>query len=188
MIDRARIISLLPEFWHGALERTGAPASALIDVMEGMLAPAEARIAALDAVLDPHRCPAEMLPFLAVMNGFAPLLPHCRGDGSLTEAGLRALLIAAPELSARRGQAHAVITALELVTGIRPELDEAPEGSEGFHVVLRFPAAARPMRRLIDATTRLMRPAHVTHALDFGELDEAARLTPQAPLLPEHLE
>lgn len=188
MIDRSRIISLLPEFWHDAVERPGAPASALIDAMEGMLAPAEARISTLDRVLDPHRCPAEMLPFLAVMNGFAPLLPHCRGDGSLTKAGLRALIVAAPDLSARRGQARAVIAALEIVTGFRPELDEAPEGSPGFHVVLRFPEAARPMRRLIDATTRLFRPAHITHTLDFGDLDAAARLVPQAPLLPEHLE
>jgi hypothetical protein len=184
MIDVALIQRLLPELWQDAVAGPQGPTAALLAVMTGMLAPIEERIANLDIALDPHRCGDTMLPFLARMNGFDALLPYCLSGGTLGASGLRALLVAAPELRRLRGRPAALRHALGLLVDGPVEIDEGPLGGGDFHVVIRLPAAARSLAGPLDALVRLLRPAHVTHALDFGALspEDAARPSPPAPV------
>ncbi len=165
MIDRARAISLLPAFWHEAAAIEGSPTSALIDEMVAMLRPIERQIDTFDTVLDPHRAPDGMLPFLAAMAGLGSLLPHWRGAAAGDFARLRAILICWPVLRQHRGESAALARALELILGAAPAIDER----SSFHISIVLPKANADQIPLATAITNLMKPAHLTHDIAFRD-------------------
>src|SRR4051812_48236633 len=119
---RAEIEPLLPGIFRRTL-RPGSPLDALLAVMEGLQAPAEGVLAALDAAFDPRRAEDPMVPFLARWVDLERLLADGSGReprGSLP-AGLgrlRELVAAASRLSQWRGTARGLILFLETATGV----------------------------------------------------------------------
>ena len=167
-MNAERILALLPAFWHTA-RQPGSPLDATIQSMADMLAPVSARLDTIDEIFDPRRCPATMLPFLASMVGMAPLLPlHRDGTGELDDWALRALIIAAPALAADRGTRASLERALGVAIGQGFAIDEAGDGRE-FHFVVEAPAAYRGRGPLVEALVQLLKPAHVTHRIDWRE-------------------
>ena len=124
-----------------------------------------------------------MLPFLAILNGYEALLPHYNdGAGVLPADVLRAILIAAPTLRCIRGRRQALELALPLIAGQSVVIDEQPAGGKSFHIVINLPEGAKRLAAPIDSMVRLLRPAHITHTLNFGNLsgEELLRPTSQA--------
>ncbi len=165
MIDRARAISLLPAFWHEAASIRGSPTSALIDELVAMLRPVERRIDTFDTLLDPHRAPDGMLPFLAAMAGLGSLLPHWRSAAASEMARLRAILICWPNLRQHRGEPAALSRALQLILGVTPVIDER----SCFHISIVLPEAIEDQAQLATAITNLIKPAHLTHDIVFRD-------------------
>ncbi len=172
-MNAERILALLPGFWRGA-RLPGSPLDATLEAMAEMLAPVAERLDTIDEILDPRRCPDRMLPWLATMVGMAPLLPlHRGGQGVLDDAALRALIMAAPRLTADRGTRAALEHALEVALGEGLVIDEGGDG-RAFHFTLEAPGELRPRAELIEALVWLLKPAHVTHAIRWREPGEGA--------------
>lgn len=174
-MNAERILALLPAFWRSA-RLPGSPLEATLESMADMLAPVSARLDTIDEILDPRRCPDRMLPWLASMLGFAPLLPlHRDGSGELDDAALRALIMAAPALAADRGTRAALERALGVAVGpgfaIVEANDELGDDRE-FHFVVLAPARHRDRAPLVEALVRHLKPAHVTHRVHWQEQPE----------------
>jgi phage tail-like protein len=161
------VAAFLPEFWRDA-RRDASPLEATLQAMAGMLHPVVRRLNTVDAVFDPRRCPDAMLPFLAHMLGFAPLLPLLRDPELLDAATLRALLMIAPRLARDRGTRGGLARALRAAVGTGARLDESVP-DRAFHVRIHLPVAARARADLVDALARLLAPAHVTHDVAWTE-------------------
>ena len=156
------IAAFLPEFWRDA-RAAGTPVAAILDATADMLDPVAHRLDTIDAVLDPRRCPPRMLPYLADMLGFAPLVPlHRGGAGVLDDHALRAILISAPRLARERGTRAGLERALQVVIGEAFRIEETAHGLP-FHVRIQAEEAMRPAAALLEALIQLMKPAHVTH-------------------------
>jgi len=175
-MNAERILALLPAFWRSA-RLPGSPLEATLESMADMLAPVSARLDTIDEILDPRRCPDRMLPWLASMVGFAPLLPlHRDGSGELDDAALRALIMAEPALAADRGTRAALEQALKIAVGpgfAILESDDAAGDAAGdgraFHFVVLAPARHQDRAPLVEALVRHLKPAHVTHRIHWRE-------------------
>ncbi|WP_208348317.1 phage tail protein [Pseudaestuariivita rosea] len=167
-----QIAHLLPEFWRDA-RRPNSPQDALFDVMAGLLTPAEHQINTIDVSLDPLRCPKAMLPFLVRMMGLEPLLPFTGAqDGHIDTNALRLVLAEAPHLLDRRGTNTGIMRALTLAVGPGFMIDETSALAGQFHVTIQCPDGTQSAGALIDAVTRLFKPAHITHDLRWPDPDE----------------
>ncbi len=174
------IAGLLP----GVFQRTifpGHPLAALLAVMEVLHAPAEQAFAGLDQFFDPYRAPDPFVSFLADWVDLERLLVQSPAERAVTGDAplpsglgrLRDLIAAAASLSQSRGTVHGLIRFLETATGVRGfEIDERPPGSDGqprpFHMLVRAPAEAAPLRIMIERIIDAEKPAYVTYELEFS--------------------
>jgi phage tail-like protein len=154
---------LLPAVFQWAVV-PGSPMAALLDAMETLHRPTEARLATLDEILDPRRAPE---PFVRMLAEWVNL------DLEVTTGvdRLRALVASAVALSRWRGSARGLLGFLEAATGTTGfEIDEdVREGGQirPFHIRVSAPAPLRDHEDMIERIIRLEKPAYVTHELQF---------------------
>jgi phage tail-like protein len=174
----SRIEKLLP--W--VFRRTagpGTPLRAVLDAMEALHAPAEATLASLDRTFDPRRAPDAFVPFLAGWVDLDWLLAEADPAFSAPEAAfptglgrLRELVAAAAFLSQWRGTARGLQAFLETATALGGfRIEEQPPDAEGrprpFHLRIRCPKEAAPLRSLLSRIVESEKPAYVTYELAF---------------------
>lgn len=148
------IARLLPAVYQSAA-RPGSVLVALLDVMEGMHAPTERRLAAVDELFAAYRAPEAFLPFLlrcVAMDHVGRSLPTGRQRDLVARAG---------DLARRRGTAGGLCALLETVTGVPGFAVEEP-ADRPFHAVVRVPDAARDQLPLIRLVVQQEKPAAVT--------------------------
>lgn len=154
---------LLPD----VLRRTaakGTPLAALTEAMASLLEPADRRLIALDAWFDPYRAPDAMVPYLAAWMdlGWLPVRTEESGEGLSVEQ-LRALIAAAPRLSATRGTAAGLRRFLELALGEEDMNVVDNDPARPFHLRVEIPEQVASKRRLADLIVQFEKPAHLTH-------------------------
>lgn len=172
-MDRALIPRFLPENYRLAAERPDGALAALLAVMEGMHAPAEAAVDGLDAYLDPVRAPDA---FVLLQASWLGLDRYFDWSGDRPGLGaprfragvdrLRLLVAEAAALGRERGTAHALTRFLELATG-RTGFRVDDRTPRPFHVSVTAPADAAPLHKLIERIVAGERPAHATYDLRF---------------------
>lgn len=177
-MDRRLIPRLLPENYRVALTGSG-PLDALLGVMDGMHAPAEASLDHLDAHLDPFRAPERFVLMLAGWLGLEHYLDWSggrRGAGQLRFPGglerLRRLVSEAARLEGARGTREALLRFLTISTGVDGfAIEENSPDAQGmprpFHIRVTVPAAAARLSDLIGRIVEAERPAHVTYDIIF---------------------
>lgn len=163
-MKREEIEQLLPGVFQATLAE-GGPLAAVVDLMEALHAPPEARLGLLDACFDPWRAPDAFVPLLARWVNLD--VPVTTGLGRLRE-----LVAAAVELSRWRGTARGLVRFLETATGQTGfHIDErVPEGSglaRPFHIRVTAPAAVASHRAMLERIIERERPAYVTYELAF---------------------
>jgi phage tail-like protein len=178
-MDRALIPRFLPENYRLAAARPDAPLAAMLAVMEGLHAPAEAVIDHLDDFVSPNRAPD---PFVLLLASWLGLDRYFDWSGDRPGKGnprfrtgtsrLRLLVAEAAELDRERGTHDALRRFLEIATGTRDfAIDEgASDGSaRPFHFTVHAPAAARPLADFVARIVEGERPAHATYDIVFEE-------------------
>ena len=142
----------------------GSPVAALLDVMEALHRPTEARLATLDEILDPLRAPE---PLVRMLAGWVKL------DLEVTTGidRLRALVASAVALSRWRGSARGLLGFLEAATGTSgfEIAEDVRENGEirPFHIRVSAPVSLRDHEDMIERIIQLEKPAYVTHELQF---------------------
>jgi hypothetical protein len=166
---------------------------AILDAMEALHHPIEQILDGLDAWLDPRRTPDAFVPYLAgwvdldrlAGAGFRKRVAEAADARSAMAAGitaslpasgmarLRELVAAASDLARWRGTARGLLRFLQVATGIQGfTVDEEPRDASGrrlpFHIVVHGPAAAEPMRPLIERIVDSEKPAYVRADIVLG--------------------
>jgi phage tail-like protein len=164
MTARAEILGLLPAVFRRSVAEKSA-LDALVALMEHLHAAPEARLAAIDEVLDPRRAPDPFVPVLARWVDLDPEL------ASGTDR-LRALVALASELLRWQGTARGLAAFLQVATGADTiRVDDAVADKAGgvrpFHLLVVAPAALRPYEDALEAIVAREKPAYVTHKLTF---------------------
>jgi phage tail-like protein len=179
-MKRTQIERLLPEVFRRTAARSN-PLPALLDTMEALHAPAEARLDRLDEVFDPHRTDERFLPLLAAWTDLDRLFTRSsrRATTTRSQAGLstgngrlRELIAGAAQLSQWRGTRRGLVAFLETATGAKGfAVDEQVDGPDGlplaFHIRVRAPQALLPHRPLIERIVESEKPAHLTYDIEF---------------------
>lgn len=165
------IARLLPGVFQRAI-RARSPLEALVALMAHLHEQPEARLAALDAVLDPRRAPEPFVRYLATWTGVP-------ADAALGPQQLRSLVALAAELARWSGTARGLAAFLEVATGVRGfEIDDdVPVPLEGaaraerrggpFFLRVRAPPSLAPYRDLLDRIVVREKPVFVRHELVF---------------------
>lgn len=166
-MDAARIVDLLPEVFRRAAV-PGQPLDLLVGVMEELHAPVEEVLGEFDAYIDPYRCPDAFVPYLAHWVGLGWLVVG--GDHPVGDGPLRALVATAERLANLRGTAVGMSAFLVLATGTGPF--EVGTGRDAFHLLVRGPAAARPLRGLVEQIVRHEKPAFTSASIALGDEDQ----------------
>lgn len=169
-MEQRRILRYLPENYQLAARDERSVLRALLAVMESLHAPVDRVLRNLDSFFDPFRAPA---PFVLMQASWLGLDRYFDWSGGTFGAGdaryaagtdqLRLLIAEFPELVRSRGTRASLTRFLEVATGVggfRVE-DGAPQAAP-FHVVVHIPAAAEPLRDLIERIVAGERPAHAT--------------------------
>ena len=150
---RESIERLLP----AAYQRAAVPASplaALLDVMEVLHAPSEARLVAVDDLFAPYRTPDAFVAFLA---RWVALGDHLIGT---TEVGrLRDLVANAARLAQWRGTVTGLRNVIELATGMS---DVDVTEPRPFHVLVRLPESGAAHLDLVRRIVSAEKPASTT--------------------------
>ena len=154
---RADIERLLPAVYQHAAG-PGGVLFALLDVMEGMHAPVEARLGAVEDLFAPYRTPDAFLPYL--LGWLA--IDHV--GRSLPPGRQRDLAARAGDLARVRGTAAGLCALLETLTGVAGFAVEEP-ADRPFHIVVRIPEAAREQSYLVRLAVEAEKPAAVTAEL-----------------------
>lgn len=168
-MEPADIASLLPD----VVRRTDEPGGVLgvlLQVMAEQHRPVESVLEHFDVYVDPYRCPAAFVPFLARWVGYDWLLPHdATGTDALPtgDGPLRHLVAEAAALARGRGTADGLVRMLELALGAAPV--HVGVTDEPFHVVVRAPEVARAHAGLLVRIVSHEKPAFVTASVAFGE-------------------
>ena len=179
-----QIRALLPAVFQQSVT-PGSPLAALLDVMEALQRPSEAKLEQLDETFDARRTPDAFVPFLARWVDLGWLLetpargthPAATATSLPLDLGrLRELVAAAALLSRWRGTAKGLLLSLHIATGLQGfSVDEQVTATDGtrrpFHIRLRAPAAAQPLRALITRIVEFEKPAYVTWEPDFAPSD-----------------
>jgi phage tail-like protein len=161
----AAIEHLLPH----AFQRAATPGSvlrALLEVMEGMHAPTERRLEAVEDLFAPYRAPDGFTPFLASWVALDHLAewaaPADAASAAPLPAGrLRHLVATAAATAQWRGTAHGLQRMVTVATGVDGiEVWEPPD--RPFHVVVRLPPAARGQVLLVRRLVEVEKPAFVS--------------------------
>jgi phage tail-like protein len=171
--------NLLPGVFQRTLHE-GNPLAAFLAVMEQMHAPAESAIADFDRFMDPRRAPEAFVPMLACWLDLDRLFESgTRGrelaPKQLLPTGLgrlRELVALAAHLSQWRGTGQGLLLFLRTATGLDGfEVVEEVPGEDGkprpFHLLVRAPAAAKPLRGLLHRVIASEKPAYVTYDVQF---------------------
>jgi len=150
----------------------GTPMHDIVAVMSGIVAERAAVIDAAASLFDPSTTPEAFLPWLAEWYGFDWLfvdpadprraLPMARAFPT-GAARLRALLVAWPQLTHRRGSADGLRLTLELATGLQSiAVHHVPARQHVSAFLLNRSSDLQPwLARLIASE----RPAHMTWSL-----------------------
>lgn len=172
-MDQALIPRFLPENYRFAAARPDGVLAALLAVMDGMHAPAEAAVDALDAHVRPLGAPDA---FVLLQASWLGLDRYFEWSGDQPGAGaprfragvdrLRLLVAEAATLGRERGTNRALVRFLELATG-RTGFRIGDGGPRPFHVTIAAPADAAPLRDLVERIVAGERPAHATYDLLF---------------------
>jgi phage tail-like protein len=176
-MKKEQIKRLLPLVFQRAVQ-PGSPLSAILDVMETMLAPSEAALDSLDVNFDPYRSSDAFVPYLASWVDLEVLLDVPRTEGSSSAASLstglgrlRELTAAAITLSQWRGTRKGLCLFLETATGAKVQVEEEVAGADGkikpFHLRITVPKELTEHRVLIERIVELEKPAYVTYELAF---------------------
>jgi phage tail-like protein len=168
---RQAIERLLPAVY----QRTAGPGGvlgAVLDVMEQLHAPDEARLETVDDLFAPYRTPERFVAFLA---GWVALDPFASPGpaGGLSNGGrpaavpvgrLRDLVASGAELAQWRGTATGLIAMIETALGVSGVQVQEPPG-RAFHIVVRVPAAAAGQLDLVRRITEAVKPAATTYEI-----------------------
>lgn len=168
----AAITRLLPE----VVRRTytsGSITETTVGVMEVLHAPVEDVLVNFDRYVDPYRCPARFVPFLAEWVGLGWLCQHAGEvvlghDGTPSGDGpLRRLIGEAAHLAQHRGTVHGLTRTLELAldcSGV--SVVNSPD--RPFHITVVLPMTAHPFQSLAERIVRHDKPAFVTADVQFA--------------------
>lgn len=181
-MDRALIPRFLPENYRLAAGRADSPLAAMLAVMEGLHAPAEAVIDHLDDFVSPNRAPD---PFVLLLGSWLGLDRYFDWSGDRPGKGtprfrtgtarLRLLVAEAAELDRERGTHEALLRFLEIATGTTgfAIVEGAADGTPApFHFTVRAPAAARPLADFVARIIEGERPAHATYEIVYAAEQE----------------
>ncbi|MBA2920483.1 hypothetical protein GON01_02110 [Sphingomonas sp. MAH-20] len=181
-MDRALIPRFLPENYRLAAARPDSPLAAVLAVMEGLHAPAEAVIDHLDDFVSPSRAPD---PFVLLLGSWLGLDRYFDWSGDRPGKGaprfrtgtarLRLLVAEAAALDRERGTYDALLRFLEIATGATGfAIEEGdPDGrARPFHFTVRAPASARPLADFVARIVEGERPAHASYDIVFAEADQ----------------
>lgn len=165
------IAGLLPD----VLRRTNVPGGVL-DVLLAVMAeqhrPVESVLEHFDVYVDPYRCPASFVPYLARWVGYDWLLPGDPTGRAALPTGdgpLRHLVAEAAELARLRGTGPGLTRMLELAVGVAGFAVEAGPPDRPFTIVVRAPASALPFAHLVARIVAHDKPAFVTAEVSYGE-------------------
>jgi phage tail-like protein len=163
MLRPGELVRLFPEIL-GRTYVEGTPFAALVETMAFLREPTDRRVTGLDAYFDPYRAPDAMVPYLAawVDLGWLPVKAEAGGEGLSTDR-LRALVVEAPGLAARRGTSRGLRRFLEVALGEESigVVDDDP--ARPFHVVVELPKRVESQRRLAELIVQSEKPVHLTH-------------------------
>ena len=153
---RQAIERLLPAVY----QRTAGPGGvlgAVLDVMEQMHAPDEARLSTVDDLFAPYRTPDRFVAFLASWVALEPFVAPAVPVGRL-----RDLVATGAELAQWRGTATGLIGMIETALGVSGVQVHEPPG-RAFHFVVRVPASAAGHLDLVLRITEAVKPAATTY-------------------------
>jgi phage tail-like protein len=168
---RQAIERLLPAVY----QRTAGPGGvlgAVLDVMEQMHAPDEARLETVDDLFAPYRTPERFVAFLAGWVALDPFVPPGSASGlanggaalAVPPGRLRDLVASGAEMAQWRGTATGLIAMIETALGVGGVRVEEPPG-RAFHIIVRVPAAAGGQLDLVRRITEAVKPAATTYEL-----------------------
>jgi phage tail-like protein len=176
----SQIKQLLPRVFQAAAA-PHTPLDALLHAMEALHAPAEERLAAIEAVFNAHSAPDGQLAYLARWVDLDRFFPAAVAQGRAGQAAdalstgngrLRELIAAAAYLSQWRGTLPGLQLFLETATGLRGFGIEERVIEQGrarpYHIRVTAPAAGARDRSLIASIIEQEKPAHVTFELVFA--------------------
>jgi phage tail-like protein len=165
---RQAIERLLPAVY----QRTAGPGGvlgAVLDVMEQLHAPDEARLETVDDLFAPYRTPDAFVAFLASWVALDPFATPGSASGlgngraaSVPVGRLRDLVATGAELAQWRGTATGLIGMIETALGVSGVQVQEPPG-RAFHFVVRVPAAAAGQVDLVRRITEAVKPAATTY-------------------------
>ena len=166
---RQAIERLLPAVY----QRTAGPGGvlgAVLDVMELLHAPDEARLETVDDLFAPYRTPDAFVAFLASWVALDPFAPPGSASGlaggarpaTVPVGRLRDLVATGAELAQWRGTATGLIGMIETALGLSGVQVQEPQG-RAFHFVVRVPAAAAGQLDLVRRITEAVKPAASTY-------------------------
>ncbi len=165
------IAGLLPD----VIRRTHVPGGvldAVLAVMAEQHRPVESVLEHFDLYVDPYRCPARFVPYLARWVGYDWLLPGDPTGSAALPTGdgpLRDLLAEAAELARLRGTGPGLLRTLELAVGVRGFSVEPGPAERPFTIVVRAPSAARPFADLVARIVTHDKPAFVTAEVTYAD-------------------
>jgi phage tail-like protein len=161
-VRRQAIERLLPAMYQRAAT-PGSVLFALLDVMEGLHAPTETTLAAVDDLVAPYRTPDPLVPFLLGWVGLDHIATAAdpRSAGAIPVGRLRSLLARSAELAQWRGTAFGLRAMLETVTGVAGFAVDEPAG-QPFHFVVRVPHPALDQMDLVRRVLAAEKPAATT--------------------------
>jgi phage tail-like protein len=157
---RQAIERLLPSVY----QRTAGPGTvlgAVLDVMERMHAPDEARLSTVDDLFAPYRTPERFVAFLASWVALEPFVAPAVPVGRL-----RDLVVTGAELAQWRGTAIGLIAMIETALGVPGVRVEEPPG-RAFHIIVRVPAVAGAQLDLVRRITEAVKPAATTYEVSI---------------------
>ena len=169
-MDRRRILRYLPENYQLAAVDEHGVMAAVLAVMEGMHAPVDRVLRSIDSYFDPFRAPDPFVLMQASWLGLDRYFDWSGGTPGVGEARypagtdqLRLLIAEFPELVRSRGTNHSLTRFLDIATGVPGfAVSDGKTSDEAFHILVDVPAAAAPLRDLVERIIAGERPAHAT--------------------------
>ena len=169
-MERQRLLRYLPENYQlAAVDERGVMA-AMLSIMEAMHAPVDRVLRSIDSYFDPFRAPDPFVLMQASWLGLDRYFDWSGGAPGLGEARypagtdqLRLLIAEFPALVRSRGTHRSLTRFLEVATGVRGfVVQDGNDPDEAFHILVEYPAAAKPLEDLVKRVVAGERPAHAT--------------------------
>lgn len=132
-----------------------------LGMLEAIMAPIEWNVDNFDLFLDPKTAPPDFLPWLESWFN----IPF---DSTWTDEQKRDFIREASLLYARRGTHWALSRALEIYTGVTPEIDDKDPKLEDFSFSIKIPLKEKQVKReLIENLINNYKPSHTVYTLSF---------------------